>query len=138
MGNTDLDTHLAHYYVLDTSVPGLAVFHTRLGLSLIDAIGTVEDPHARRIITDLIDRTTAGQDGYAARDVLAHRACQDRLTGTQARELTDSVEACALGHGTVPAPLLADLMTALATTEEVMGHMTTGESSMREMRGIHA
>jgi hypothetical protein len=34
---------------LDTSAPGLTVFHTRLGLSFVDAIGTVDDPPAHRI-----------------------------------------------------------------------------------------
>lgn len=101
-GNADLDELLNRYHVIDTPAPGVAVFHTRLGLSLIDAIGTVENPHAHRIATDLIDRTTASQDGYAVRDVLAHSGCQDLLTGTQARELTDLVEACALDRGTCP------------------------------------
>jgi hypothetical protein len=126
-GIADLDELLAQYYVLDTSAPGLAVFHTRLGLSFIDAIGTIEDPPARRIAADLIDRTTASQDGYAARDVLAHSGCHDLLTDTQARELTNLVEACALRRGTCPATLLTDLTTALASTEEVIMRTMTGE-----------
>jgi hypothetical protein len=124
----DLDTLLAQYHLLDTSAPGLAAFHTRLGLSFVDAIGTVNDPPARRIASDLIDRATTAQDGYVARDVLAHSSCHDLLTYTQTRELTDLVETCALGRGTLPANLLADLMTALASAEEVMVRRTTGET----------
>lgn len=116
----DIDELLAQYYVLDISAPGLMVFHTRLGLSFVDAIGTVEDPLARRIAADLIDCATASHDGYVARDVLTHSGCRDLLTETQERALTDRVKACALGRGTFPAPLLADLTTALASAEEVM------------------
>jgi hypothetical protein len=137
----DLDELLTQYYVLDTSAPGLAVFHTRLGLSFIDAIGTVEDPPARRIATDLIDRTTASQDGYTARDVLAHNGCHNLLTSTQTRQLTDLVEACALGRGTCPATLLTDLTTALANTEEIIARAMTGKIEtailkMAETRGF--
>lgn len=133
-GNADLDALLNRYHMLTTSAPGLAVFHTRLGLSFIDAIGSVEDPHAHRIAVDLIDRTAATQDGYAARDVLAHSGCHDLLSGTQARELTDLVEACALGRGTFPATPLADLTAALDTTEEVIVRTTTGETSTLDQR----
>ncbi|MGI9003312.1 MAG: hypothetical protein ACR2GH_16920 [Pseudonocardia sp.] len=118
--STDLDALRDQYHKLDTSAPGLSVFYTRLGLSLIDAIGTVDNPHAHQIATNLIDRTTASQDGYSARDLLAHNGCLGLLTSTQARDLTDVVEACALGCGTFPATLLADVTTALASTEKVI------------------
>jgi hypothetical protein len=118
--NADLDALLSRYHALDASAPGLTLFHTRLGLTLVDAIGTVENPHAHQIATDLIIRTTASQDGYTARDVLAHSGCHDLLTDTQTRKLANLVEACALGRGTLPATLLANLTTALASTEEVI------------------
>jgi hypothetical protein len=98
----------------------LAVFRTRLGLSFADAIGTVDDSLVRRITVDLIDHATATRDGYVARDVLAHNGCRELLTDSQARELSDLVEACALGRGTLPVTLLANLTTALACAEEVM------------------
>ncbi|WP_236808250.1 hypothetical protein [Amycolatopsis albispora] len=119
-GVADLPTLLNQYHRLDTSAPGLAVFHTRLGLSFIDAIGTVDDPPVHQIAVDLIDYAAATRDGYVARDVLAHNGCRELLTDSQARELSDSVEACALGSGTLPATLLADLTTALACAEEAM------------------
>lgn len=127
-GNADLETLLNSYHVLDTSAPGLTVFHIRLGLSFIDVIGTVDNPHAYRIATDVIDRTTASQDGYAARDLLDHNGLHDLLTGTQARELTDLVEVCALDHGALPDTLMADLTTALARAEEVITRTMTGEN----------
>ncbi|RKT86366.1 hypothetical protein SAMN05421805_1067 [Saccharopolyspora antimicrobica] len=124
-GSADLPALLDQYHGLDTSTPGLVVFRTRLGLSFIDAIGTIDDRPARQIAVDLINHATATRDGYAARDVLAHNGCRELLTDAQARELSDLVEACALGHGTVPAALLADLTKALAGVEEVMTHSTT-------------
>jgi len=66
------------------------------------------DSVARRIAVDLIDYTTATRDGYVARDVLAHNGCRELLTDPQARELSDMVDACALGLGTLPATLLAE------------------------------
>jgi hypothetical protein len=49
-GVTDLAALLDQYHGVDTtSRTGLAVFHTRLGLSFVDAIGTVEDPLARQL-----------------------------------------------------------------------------------------
>ncbi|MGH3565520.1 MAG: hypothetical protein ACRDRH_05720 [Pseudonocardia sp.] len=132
--NADLDALLERYHTLNTSAPGLAVFHTRLGLSLIDAIGTVDNPHAHQIALDLIDRTTTGQDGYTAHDVLTHNGCLSLLTTTQQRELTNLVQACALGNGLIPATLLADLTAALDTTEEVITRMMTGETSTLDGR----
>lgn len=121
------------YHGLDASSPGLAVFHTRLGLSFVDAVGTVDDQPARQIAVGLIDYATATRDGYVARDVLAHNGCRELLTNSQARELSDLVDACALGSGTLPATLLADLTTALACAEEVMA------SSVKAMsRNVHA
>lgn len=131
LSNADLDTFLNRYRALDTSAPGLTVFHTRLGLALIDGIGTVENPEAHRIALDLIHRTTAAQDGYAARDVLAHSGCSDLLNDTQARELTDLIESCALGRGALPTTLLADLTTALTSTEEIIARTVTSVGTVR-------
>jgi hypothetical protein len=127
----DMDKLLGQYYVLDASAPGLMVFHTRLGLSFVDVIGAVEDPPARRIAAGLIDAATASHDGYVARDILAHCGCRDLLTETQERALTDLVEACALGRGTFPAPLLANLTAALASAEEVIARRTTNIAPAR-------
>jgi hypothetical protein len=116
----DLAKLLAPYYAVDTTAPGLAVFHTRLGLSYLDAIGTADDQAAQRISTQLTARATTVHDGYVARDVLAHNRCREYLTQTQTRDLTDLVETCGLGRGALPASVLADFTIALASAEEVM------------------
>jgi hypothetical protein len=100
--------------------PGLAVFHTRLGLSAIDAAGDVGHPAARRIAADVIHRVTATRDGYAARDLLAHDVVASLLTPSQAGDLKEVVEACALGSRTIPLPLRADITAALGASETVL------------------
>ena len=52
--------------------PDLLVFHTRLGLAVIDAAECCETSAARSIIPDLVQRAVAAEDGYAARDILRH------------------------------------------------------------------
>lgn len=121
-GIATLDNLLDHYHHLGTAEPGLTVFRTRLGLSFIDAIGTVDTPPARRIAAELINHTTAAQDGYAARDVLAHAGCRELLTDNQTRELVDLVDECALGRGTIPVPLMAELLAAISSVEQVLVH----------------
>jgi len=101
-----------------TSTPQLAVFHTRLGLSVIDAAGGVEHPAARLIAHSLINH--AACDGYAAREVLAHPGRTAILTGDQARTLTQLLDRCALGQQNLPAELEADLSAALGTSEKVL------------------
>jgi hypothetical protein len=101
------------------SAPHLAVFHTRLGLSVIDAAGGVEHPAARGIAHSLINH--AACDGYAAREVLAHPGCTAILTGDEERTLTQILDRCALRHRSLPSEeLKAGLSAALATSEEMI------------------
>ena len=114
----DIATLLDHYRQLDS--PGLAVFHTRLGLSIIDATGGIEHRAARHIAADLLHRATTTRDGYTARDLLGHDGCVSVLTDRQAHDLTETVNACALGSHAIPAPLRTDLSAALDTSEAVL------------------
>lgn len=108
-----------------TSTANLAVFHTRLGLSVIDAAGGVEHPAARRIAHSLISH--AACDGYAAREVL-HGGCAAILTGDQARTLTQLLDRCALGHQNLPAGLEADLSAALGSSGKVISCALTSHA----------
>ncbi|WP_217572517.1 hypothetical protein [Streptomyces sp. GbtcB7] len=115
----NLDAMLDSYQQLNRTAE-LALFHTRLGLSVIDVADDVVQSVAHRVAADLIHQTVTSGDGYAARDVLAHPGCFTRLTGRQAQQLGHAVEACALGRGGIPAELHADLMAALDTSEGVL------------------
>lgn len=120
----DIATLLDRYHHLDTS-PDLAVFHTRLGLSVIDATGGIEHHAARRIAADLLHRATTASDGYTARDLLSHNGCASILTDRQAHDLTETVNACALGSRTIPASLHAHLSAALDTSKAVLTRTLT-------------
>jgi hypothetical protein len=108
----------AAYHTLDTTAAGLAVFRTRLGLSMIDALTSVNQPAAHAIAAGLLDHATA--DGYAARDVLAHPGCRSAATDQQLDSLVSLVDACGLDTGSIPDHLLADISAALDTAERVI------------------
>jgi hypothetical protein len=75
-----------------TPAPHLAVFGTRLGLSVIDAAGGTGHPGAHGIARLLVGRVVASRDGYAAREVLAHDGCTAILTDDRARELAEILD----------------------------------------------
>jgi hypothetical protein len=120
------DAHIAYYE--QAPEPGLAVFWTRLGLSLIDALGP-EQPHARALTSRLLSH--ARDDGYAARDVLAHPGCRRTATGEQTRQLRDVVGACGLDQGNLHADYTAQLT---ALFEEVEPMIRCGSSHQAVIR----
>ncbi|MCX4664366.1 hypothetical protein [Streptomyces uncialis] len=115
----DLYTMLDGYQQLHR-IPELAVFHTRLGLTVIDAADGVPHSVVRSIAADLVERTAQGGDGYAARDVLAHPGCVSLMSTRQADQLSTLVEACALGRGALPAEVRSDLLAALELSDAVI------------------
>ena len=122
--STDRSDALASFHGLDTTVAGLTVFHTRLGLCLIDAIAGADQPATRSIAAGLLDLAAA--DGYAARDVLAHPSCRGTATDRQTHALADLVVACGLDSGRIPSPVMADLSAALNTAEHVISQALAG------------
>jgi len=100
--------------------PGMTVFDTRLGLTVLDAIGSAEAPAAHRIVDDLHRRTTDAEDGYAARENLTHPLFTAIATEAQARDCRALVHACALGAGTIPDDLQGVLTAALRTSDRVI------------------
>jgi hypothetical protein len=98
----------------------LAVFSTRLGLTVIEAAGGTRDPDVRGIASLLISRVIDGRDGYAARDVLNHQGCQSVLTVPEARELAWITCLCALDQGNLPAELRMRLEAALDSSEKLI------------------
>ncbi|MEV6592184.1 hypothetical protein [Streptomyces acidicola] len=117
------DGHLADLvtaYSGRKSEPGMTVFDIRLGLTVLDAIGSAEAPAAHRIVEELHRRTTDAQDGYAAREKLAHPLFTALATDRQAQDCRDLVRACALGAGTVPDELQGELASALRAGDSVI------------------
>lgn len=100
--------------------PGITVFDIRLGLTVLDAIGSAEAPAAHRIVEDLHRRTTDAEDGYAARENMAHPLFVAIATDRQEQDCRALVRACALGAGTMPDQLQAELSAALSASDSVI------------------
>jgi hypothetical protein len=100
--------------------PGLAVFQTRLGLSVIDLAGGVDHSGARDVAAGLARRAVEFRDGYAAREVLRHGGCLGMLPDDQARVLAELVEACALDRRELPEEAEAELLDALDISESAI------------------
>ncbi|MFF5265291.1 hypothetical protein ACFY4C_40955 [Actinomadura viridis] len=99
-----VSTMLRHQDQL-TPAPQLAVFHTRLGLSVLDGAEAANHPGVLDIAAELIQRTLANRDGYALRDLLAHQRCAQLLTLGQASDAHGILQQCALGQQHLPADL---------------------------------
>ncbi|SDG99031.1 hypothetical protein SAMN05421505_11034 [Sinosporangium album] len=110
-------TDLSSYLDLGPSENGLVVFHIRLGLTLLDALGA-DHPAAEQIAAGLIHH--AARDGYAARDVLAHPGCLSMATHQQNRQLAAFVNECGLDIGAIPEVQLTEVVAALDTAERVI------------------
>lgn len=108
---------LAAYHALGPAESGLAVFHIRLGLTLIDALDSGH-PAKQQITANLIRHAT--NDGYAARDLLTHPGRLGIATSRQIGQLTDLVADCGLALGYLSTAHLTSLNNALDTAESVI------------------
>lgn len=121
-------TMLQQYQHMQATQPP-AVFHTRLGLSVIDVLADAEHPAVRDIATTLIQRAVVRQDAHTARDLLGHDICADACTPRQTDLITASLHASGLGGDEIPEPLLAQLTAALDKSAAVLterGAIDTG------------
>jgi hypothetical protein len=85
-------TALTDYHALGPAESGLAMFHIRLGLTVIDALDSGH-PAREQIVVNLIRH--AANDGYAARDLLSHPGRLGIATSRQIDQLTDLISDCA-------------------------------------------
>jgi hypothetical protein len=107
------------YLAQDAADRGHAVFHTRLGLSVIDLLE--HDPPARVHIADaLVRHALDTKDAYAARDILTHPPCGEQAGAEAIQTLRDIVHAAALGQGALPPHLHRDLMKSVKHSETVL------------------
>ena len=112
-------SELAKTVLNEPAHPGRAVFHARLTLSVLDAIGA-NSPIACWLVNDLYQRVTASSDGYAARECLAHDLFTTITTESQDRDLTNIIDACALGVGAIPTDLNSALTAATTLSRSVI------------------
>lgn len=112
-------TAMLHHYQRLTAAPELAVFHTRVGLSVLDATDTAHrdaDAHA----AVLVRQTLATQDGYAVRDLLAHPHRAALLTADDISHAHSIIHQCHLGAKYLPTHLHDALTTAMDTTAALL------------------
>ncbi|MGW6744524.1 hypothetical protein ACWGDX_27990 [Streptomyces sp. NPDC055025] len=100
--------------------PGMTVFNTRLGLTVLDAIASTEDPTARLVVADLHRRATKTTDGYAARELLAHPSFTALATDQETQDCHALLYACALGAGAIPAGLHDKVTAAIRVSDHVI------------------
>ncbi|SBW22521.1 hypothetical protein FDG2_2765 [Candidatus Protofrankia californiensis] len=108
---------MVEHYLGLTPAPELLVFRGRLGLTVIDLAGGVEQPDAAQAASRLVGEAVAAGDGYAARDVLAHDGCRARLASAEEQALSASMQSSGLGRGAIPADLMADLLSAVEMSQ---------------------
>ena len=118
-----IDGHLADLvtaYSGQKAEPGMSVFDNRLGLTVLDAIGSAEALAAHRIVEDLQRRTTDAEDGYVARENLAHPLFTEIATDRQVQDCRALVHACAIGGGILPDEPRRELTAALRASDSVI------------------
>ncbi|SCG38738.1 hypothetical protein [Micromonospora coxensis] len=113
-----LDALLRSYRRL-TPTPNLAVFHTRLGLTVLDVAGGVDHPGVRSLAADLIDQALAVRDAYVARELLDHPGISAVIGAGRNAGLLDIAQA---GMMHVPLPCVARerLLQSLTTSRAVI------------------
>ncbi len=117
-----IDTMLDHCRRLGFQ-PGLAVFHTRLVLSAVDAGRLSCNPRVGTQARELAVQIVQVGDGHAAREILAHEGCVSLLTEQQMQGLAQAVDACAFGRRTMP----PGLASALDISEAVITRTLTAD-----------
>ncbi|WP_329343857.1 hypothetical protein OG866_00165 [Streptomyces sp. NBC_00663] len=119
---------LTDSYLKSEGQPGTTVFNVRLGLTVLDTVGSPEHPQAQLLVDDLVRRTTQARDGYAAREVLGDPLFDVLGQAPQRQQCEDLLRSCALDSGVLPDVLHHDLATVLDTGEMVLSRsLTAGE-----------
>ncbi|MET8208376.1 hypothetical protein ABZT51_20395 [Streptomyces sp. NPDC005373] len=107
-------------YLVRADEQGMTVFNTRLGLTVLDAVASPEDPAARLVVAELHRRATQMTDGYAVREILGHPWLTTFVTDRKAQDCRDLLRACALGAGAFPADLQNEVKAALRISDRVI------------------
>ncbi|MBO4140195.1 hypothetical protein J5U46_08575 [Micromonospora tulbaghiae] len=116
---TFLDAMLDGYRRL-VPTPSLAVFHTRLGLSIIDAAGGVAHPEVRNLAAALINQALAFDDAHVARDLLDHVDIRTVVDAQDEAELVTILQAGGTAGGRLACVAHERLLQALAVSRAVI------------------
>ncbi|MER6441949.1 hypothetical protein ABT275_37305 [Streptomyces sp. NPDC001185] len=116
---------IENYLTLDRT-PELAVFHTRVGLAVLDLSPLPRKAETARHLTR---QARTDPDGYVARDVLAHPACRNEMSRDEHRALSAFVDSAGLGQGYIPTPLEQALLDAISISEGIWERHLTRQPS---------
>lgn len=114
------NTAVTAYHAHGPAKPGLTVFHTRLGLTLLDALDN-SHPAAEHIAAGLVHH--AANDGYTAREVLTHPNCLAAANHQQVSHLKTLLSTCGLDAGTLPTADLKAILRALNIAESAIARL---------------
>ncbi|WP_037896373.1 hypothetical protein [Streptomyces sp. NRRL S-920] len=120
----DVAKEMAAEYLKLSTAPGLAVFRTRVGLTVLDlSPPSLRTEVARRLVVDAL----RSGDGYVAREVLAHSACSVEMAEGDRRQLAEAVAAAGLGGtGGMGREMKRSLLAAVeVSTTVVEQHLAT-------------
>jgi hypothetical protein len=103
-------------------------FRVLLGLSVMDlAVGSCG---VLQVAAVVLREALETADAYTARDVLNNETCRSHAAGNDVRGLTDTVRAAWLGHGTMPAHALNQLMDGVGMSEAtIVNSLTSPDTS---------
>ncbi|MER5771153.1 hypothetical protein [Streptomyces sp. NPDC001985] len=113
-------TELVAVYLQRPAEPGMTVFDIRLGLTVLDTLASIEAPAAQLVVGKLHRATVEAEDGYAARELLAHPLFLTLATVREAQDCHALVRACALGAGAIPDHPHGGLSAALRASGKVI------------------
>jgi hypothetical protein len=108
--DTAMRTMVDRYVQLELDIT-LVAFNASLGLTVLDLSEGDDEVHAR-----LIRTATTGGGAYAARELLAHSACLDRLSEGPSAALDEIVREAGLGTG-LPPEVRDHLLTSVRISE---------------------
>ncbi|MEU5425591.1 thiopeptide-type bacteriocin biosynthesis protein [Streptomyces olivoreticuli] len=94
-----------------------AFFRVRLGLTAVALTTEVSPGQEEELCTALIRDAAESGDAVTARELLRHETVRARMTNTESQQLDTLIRDAGLSRGTIPAPLLSELMEAVETAE---------------------
>lgn len=104
----------------ESSEPDTAHFRLRLGLTAVDLAAELRPGHAKALCSELIQNAADSEDAFTAREVLRHHTARGQIAPGEREALNTLVRRAGLGRGSIPPPLLADLLAAVQSAERVL------------------
>ncbi|MFC8850697.1 MULTISPECIES: hypothetical protein [unclassified Micromonospora] len=98
----------------------LAVFHTRLGLAIVDAADGLARPDVRDLAADLINQALTCGDAYVARDMLHHREILAVIDARSEAKLAEVLRVAGMAHQGMPFTAYERLLGPLAVSRAVI------------------